>query len=175
MNRERDRAYLAGLPEQKLIDLFYMHVKNIFRVDGLYFLGIEEKFGTQAATEIDRSCWKTMAAIEAREIRRFLERSEFLIPDIVEALQLTSWSLDQRHKEVEVSEDKGLFRVVSCDTQLTRRRKGLSEFPCKQVRHEYLKAFAQELNPEVDVLCHVCPPDKHSENLWCEWEFRLKK
>lgn len=175
MDRDKDRAFLLSLPKQKLIDLFFMHIRNVFRVDGLYFLGIEEKFGTEAATEIDRSCWRTMAALEAREIGRFLGRSRFLIPDIMEALQLTSWSLDQKHKEVEVSEANGLFRVVRCETQLTRMRKGLPEFPCKQVRHEYLKTFAQELNPHVDVLCRICPPDRHSEELWCEWEFRLKR
>lgn len=175
MDRDRDRALLSSLPEQKLIDLFFMHIRNIFRVDGLYFLGIERKLGTEAATEIDKSCWRTMAAIEAREIGRFLGRSQFSVPNIMEALQLTSWSLDQRHKEVEVSPAKGVFRVVSCETQLTRRRKGLPEFPCKQVRYEYLRAFAQELNPQLDVLCHVCPPDRHSEKLWCEWEFRSKQ
>lgn len=175
MDREKDHELVSSLPEEKLIDLLFMHIRNIFRVDGLYFLGIEKKFGTEVATEIDRSCWKAMAAIEAHEIGRFLGRSQFPIPDIMEALQLTSWSLNQSHKEVEVNQAKGVFRVVSCDTQLTRRRKGLSEFPCKQVRYEYLKVFAQELNPQVDVLCHVCPPDRHSEELWCEWEIRSKQ
>ena len=175
MDRDKDSALLSSLPEQKLIDLFFMHIRNIFRVDGLYFLGIEEKFGTEAATEIDKSCWRTMAAIEAREIGKFFGRSQFSVPDIMEALQLTSWSLDQKHKEIEISLANGILRVVRCDTQLTRKRKGLPEFPCKQVRHEYLKAFAQELNPQIDVLCRVCPPDRHSEELWCEWEFRSKQ
>jgi len=174
LNRDRDREYLSSLSVRKLIDLFFVHIRNMFRVDGLYFLGIEEKFGTDAATEIDRSCWRTMAAIEAREIGRFLGKPRFLIPDIMEALQLTSWSLDQKHKEIEVKEGKGVFRVVSCETQLARRKKGLSEFPCKQVRYEYLKAFVQGLNPQANVLCRLCPPDKHTEELWCEWEFNLK-
>ena len=175
LDREKDHALVSSLSKEKLVDLLFMHIRNVFRVDGLYFLGIEKKFGTDVATGIDKSCWKKMAAIEAREIGRFLGRSLFPIPDIMEALQLTSWSLDQGHKEVEVNQAKAVFRVVSCDTQLTRRRKGLPEFPCKQVRFEYLKAFVQELNPQVDVLCHVCPPDRHSEEIWCEWEFRSKQ
>jgi hypothetical protein len=62
------------------------------------------------------------------------------------ALRNTSWALDHRNKEVEVSRERGIFRVVKCHTQLTRLRKGL-EIPCKNVRFTYLKAFAEEFNP----------------------------
>ena len=51
---------------------------------------------------------------------------------------------------------------------------GLDEFECKPVRFGFLKSFAKEFNPNIEVICNVCPPDKHPEDLWCEWEFSLK-
>jgi hypothetical protein len=173
--KAEDLVLFSGLPKQKLLDLILMQVRNVFRVDGLYFLGIEEKFGTAAAIRIDEQCWKTMAAIEARDVRKLLDKTQFTIPDIMNALRFTCWSLDHKDKEIETSQKRGIFRVTHCRTQLTRRRKGLSEFPCKTVRYEYLKTFASELNPNIDVICNVCPPDKHPEELWCEWEFRLRE
>ena len=175
MSADQDSVLLSSLAKEKLIDLLIIHARNTFRVDGLYFLGIEEKFGTESALQIDTKCWKTMGEMEAHEIRKFTGKSRFLIPDAMEALQFTSWSLDQRHKVVDVSEEKGVFRVVQCRTQLTRLKKGLSEFPCKEVRYEYLKAFAKELNPQIEVACRMCPPDRRSEDSWCEWEFMLNR
>lgn len=120
---------------------------------------------------MDEECWKTMGTLEARQLKEIVRAKEWSIPKIIEALRLTSWALDQRHKEVKVDKNRAVFRVVSCGTQLTRVRKGLTEFPCRPIRENYLKAFSQELNPNVDVTCNTCPPGPHSEDTWCEWEF----
>ncbi len=112
-----------------------------------------------------------MGKLEARQLKEIVPAKEWSIPKVMEALRLTSWALDQRHKQVEVQKHRAVFRVVSCDTQLTRLRKGLTEFPCRAIREGYLKAFSRELNPSVGVTCKVCPPGPHSEDTWCEWEF----
>jgi hypothetical protein len=166
-----DRAFLSKLPKKKLLDLMYLQIRNIWRVDGLYFLGIEKGFGADAASRIDEECWKTMGALEARQLKEIVRVKEWSIARIMEALRLTSWALDQRDKAIEVKNGRAVFRVVSCNTQLTRIRKGLPEFPCRPVRIGYLKAFARELNPSINVTCKVCPPGPHPESVWCEWEF----
>jgi hypothetical protein len=166
---------LEAMSKDKLLDLFLLHIRNLWRVDGLYFLGIEERFGTEAATEIDTGCWKLMGKIEARDLKALLEIRQNDIPSLMYALRNTSWALDQINKEVEVSEDKGIFRVVDCRIQQARVRKGLEIFPCKNVRFTYLKAFAKEFNPDIEVKCRICPPDERSPNVWCEWEFKLEK
>jgi hypothetical protein len=112
-----------------------------------------------------------MGTLEARQLKEIVGAREWSIPGIMEALRLTSWALDQRHKEVELRNDRAIFRVVSCNTQLTRIRKGVKEFPCRPVREGYLQAFSRELNPSVRVTCNICPPGPHPENTWCEWEF----
>jgi len=177
LNQEHDRGMLENLPLEKLLDLFFLHIRNLWRVDGLYFLGIEERFGTEAATEIDANCWKILAKIEARDLKRTLgidrvEDAETLLY----LLRNTSWALYQTEKAVEVDSSKkvGVFRVVSCRVQEARLKKGLGIFPCKRVRFGYLKSFAEELNPNFEVRCRVCPPDEKPQNYWCEWEFKLK-
>lgn len=168
---KQDIEMLNKLSKEKLFELFFLHIKNIWRVDGLYFLGIEEKFGTQAATEIDANCWKLMGKLEARELKSLLGIKEATIPELVEALRHTSWALYQTAKETEVTENRGIFRVTDCRTQKTRIEKGLDEFPCKPVRYGFLQSFAEAFNPNIKVTCKRCPPDKHTEKCWCEWEF----
>lgn len=169
-----DREMLSEMPIEKSLDYFFLQIRNLWRVDGLYFLGIEEKFGTEAATEIDAGVWQIMAKIEAKSLRRMFQVSENTdISTIMNLLQKSSWALDQSFKTVEISDNKAVLTIDRCRTQEARLRKGLGEFPCKRVRFGYLKNFAKTLNPNVEVNCIVCPPDKHPPDLWCRWEFKL--
>jgi hypothetical protein len=172
-NRE-DRKTLAEMPMEKLLDYFFLQIRNIWRVDGLYFLGIEKKFGTEAATEIDAGVWESMAAIEAKSLQRMFKVGEN--PDvatIIDLLRKSSWALDQPFKTIEINDRRATLSIDRCRTQEARLSKGLCEFPCKKVRLGYLKSFAKTLNSKAEVNCLVCPPDKHPKDLWCKWEFTL--
>ena len=170
----KDRKMLAEMPIEKLFDFFFLQIRNLWRVDGLYFLGIEKAFGTEAATEIDARAWQIMAQIEVKSLRKMFEVDENAdIPTIMNLLLRSSWALDQPFKTVKVSNKKAVLSIGRCRTQEARLKKGLGQFPCKKVRFAYLKNFAKTLNPNIDVNCLVCPPEKHPKNLWCKWEFKL--
>jgi len=172
---DEDRKMLGDMSKGKLLNLFFLHIRNLWRVDGLYFLGIEEKLGSVSATEIDANCWKVMGKLEARHLKEVLGIKKINPASLMHILRNTSWALDQRDKEIEVAETMAVFRVTRCRTQETRIRKGLKVFPCKKVRFGYLKNFAEELNPEIEVICKVCPPGERPPSVWCEWEFRFKE
>ncbi|NIO36432.1 hypothetical protein GTO27_01880 [Candidatus Bathyarchaeota archaeon] len=172
---EEDLKMLSDMPKNKLLELFFLHIKNLWRVDGLYFLGIEGKFGTEAATKIDANCWKVMGKIESRELKEKLGIENNTVAALIRALRNTSWALYQTEKEFEASATKGVLRVTRCRTQERRVSRGLGEFPCKEVRFGYLQGFTREFNPNMKVLCRTCPPGSHPENLWCEWMFTLRK
>jgi hypothetical protein len=169
-----DREILAKMPKEKLLDFFFLQIRNLWRVDGLYFLGIEKRFGTEAATEIDAGVWETMAQIEAKSLQKMFRIGENSdIPTIIELLRRSSWALDQPFKTVEISDKRATLSVDKCRTQEARLSKDLGEFPCKKVRFGYLKNFAKTLNPKVKVNCIICPPGKHPKDIWCKWGFTL--
>ena len=169
-----DRKMLRKMPAEKLLDYFFLQIRNLWRVDGLYFLGIEKKFGTEAATEVDAGVWEAMAEIEAKSLQRVFDVGEN--PDVTAIMSLlhkSSWALDQPFKTIETSSKRAVLSVDRCRTQEARLSKGLEEFPCKEVRFAYLKNFAKTLNPHVRVSCIRCPPDKHPKDRWCKWKFAL--
>ena len=174
ISRNDDRRLIEKIPKDKLADYIFMHLRNLWAVDGLYYLGIEEEFGTKAATEIDAKVWEVMGKIEARRIKQLFNINGTDIKTMIKALRYSGWSLDLEDKEIIVEENKAIFRNVKCRVQNTRLKKGLKEFGCKPVRFGFLKAFAKEFNPDIELKCNVCPPDKHPDDLWCEWEFKIK-
>jgi hypothetical protein len=175
MSRNDDVKLLSQLPKEKIPEYIFMQLRNLWSVDGLYFLGIEEAYGTKTATDIDAHVWEVMGKIEARKLKEFLGITGTDIPSMMKALQYSSWALDLEDKEITIKKEHALIRNVRCRVQNTRVSKGLKEFGCKPVRFGFLKAFAKEFNPDIVVKCTVCPPDNHPENLWCQWEFTLKE
>ncbi|KYK21266.1 hypothetical protein AYK25_08415 [Thermoplasmatales archaeon SM1-50] len=175
MSRDDDRNLLTRLPKEKLIDYVLLQLRNLWAVDGLYYLGIEKRYNTEDATAIDAEVWAVMGKIEARKLKQFLGITTNDIPSMMHALQFSSWALDLEDKQIEIEKDHAMIRNIRCRVQQTRRSKGLSEFGCKPVRSGFLTAFAKEFNPEIIVKCIICPPDSHPEDLWCQWEFRYKE
>ncbi|MCX6664256.1 MAG: DUF6125 family protein [Euryarchaeota archaeon] len=175
MSRNDDVKLLSQLPKEKIPDYIFMQLRNLWSVDGLYFLGIEQAYGTKTATDIDAHVWEVMGKIEARKLKEFLGITENDIPSMMNALQYTTWAVDLEDKEITIKKEHAVIRNVRCRVQNTRVSKGLKEFGCKPVRFGFLKAFAKEFNPDIIVKCTVCPPDSHPENLWCQWEFTYKE
>jgi len=175
MRTREDIKRLTTLTKEQLAEFLFLHLRNLWTVDGLYFLGIEEAYGTEVATNIDAHVWEVMGKIEARKLKEFLKITGDDIPSMMNALQYSSWALDLENKEIVVEKNHAIVRNVRCRVQNTRHEKGLKEFGCKPVRYGFLKAFAKEFNPAIVVKCKVCPPDAHPTNLWCEWEFTLKE
>ncbi|UCB61068.1 MAG: hypothetical protein JSW72_03165 [Candidatus Bathyarchaeota archaeon] len=172
---QNDLRMMRNMPRETLLKLLFSYVKNLWRVDGLYFLGIEEEFGTEAATKVDANCWKIMGKIESRELKETLGIKNNDVAALLQALGHTTWALYQTEKESEASGNRGVFRVKRCRTQETRINRGLSEFPCKKVRFGYLQSFTEEFNSNIEVACTTCPPSPHPKDVMCEWVFTLRK
>jgi len=174
MSREDDKKIISDIPREKIPDFIFMHLRNMWSIDGLYFLGIEEKYGTKVATEIDKDVWKIMGKIEARRLKNLFDIKDNNLSSLVKCLKLSGWALDLEDKEIIKKDNRVIISNSVCRIQNTRIQKNLSEFPCKKVRWGFLKSFAKEINPNIEVVCKSCPPDKHDDNIWCEWEFILK-
>ena len=172
-DRNWDRKFLADIKNDDLTELLFMHIRNIWSEDGLYFLGIEKRFGLDAAIEIDSEVWAVMGSIEARRLKRILGITKCRIPQLFSALKHSTWWLNLEYKGYELEENRLVIRNKRCHVQITREKKGLGEFGCKPVRTGFLNSFVKEFNPDIKVVCNVCPPDEHPKDLFCEWEFSI--
>jgi hypothetical protein len=63
------RAELERLSKETLIKLIEVYGKNWLTLDGLWFQGVEEKYGMDAALEIDLRMWMRQPTTEAKRIK----------------------------------------------------------------------------------------------------------
>jgi hypothetical protein len=64
---------MKSLSKQQITEYFHRSYKA---ADGLWFMKVEEKYGFNAALEVDKEVWKVMPKIQARMIKSMLGKSD---------------------------------------------------------------------------------------------------
>ena len=159
-------------PEEK--DEYISFLLRQYRlVDALWFLAVEDRFGLDAAVELDEKVWEDMGRRSARDIKRGFKIEEKGLRGFVKAIKYFPWTIIIGY-EIEESDDKVTIKVPSCPPQVARIKSGKGEFPCKEMRFREFRAFAAEIDERIKVKCVFAPPDEHPEDCFCMWEFRIK-
>jgi hypothetical protein len=163
---------IEDLEPQQLQELLIDAAKNWLAHDGLWFRAVEEKFGMEAAMELDKKSWEKFTVIEAKRIMKRLNLAPGGgIPALIQALKFRLYAFINVQEVLEASENRCVFRMNRCRVQEARQRQGLPDFPCKSVGIVEYSGFARTIDPRIQTRCLTCPPDPHPPNVWCAWEF----
>jgi hypothetical protein len=143
--------------------------------DGLWFRAVEDKFGPEAALELDKKAWQSFTIIEAKRImKRLTMEPGGGIPALVKALRFRLYAHINDQKITELGETSFVFRMTTCRVQEARLRQGLPDFPCKDVGLVEYGLFAKTIDPRIETRCLACPPDPRPAETWCAWKFEIK-
>lgn len=170
------REDLESFTKDELLDYIEDLSKNWLAIDGTWFQAVEKEYGIEKAIDLDVKQWKRFTIIEAKRIM-----NRFKIPEnggilaLIRALTYRVYANINKQEVVEASDNRCVFRMNDCRVQSARKRRGLSDFPCKQVGIQEYSLFAKTIDPRIEAKCIACPPDSHPGNYWCAWEFILKE
>lgn len=169
------RAY-ENMERDQLLAALEMFAKNWLAHDGCWFLAAEERDGMEAAIELDAASWRRFAAAEARRIMEtFAIGPGGGLEALAQALDLRMYALvNEQHPEWSEGRSRLRFVMDTCRVQATRRRKGLSDFPCKSVGTVEFTTFARTVDRRIRTTCIECPPDA-TEGRYCTWEFYIEE
>jgi hypothetical protein len=151
-----------------------MFAKSWLAHDGCWFLAAEGQLGMATAMELDAGSWARFAAVEAHRIMSTFNIGEHGgLAALDRALGLRMYSLINAQR-TEWSDDRRRLRLTVdlCRVQEARRRKGLTDFPCKSVGKIEFEIFARTVDSRIQTRCLHCPLDADSKQ-YCGWEFSL--
>lgn len=163
---------LRRLSRDELIDLIDIFSKNWLTLDGLWFSGVEEKYGLAAALELDVRMWRIGSRVEVKRIAERFHLTGGGVTAVLRAINLMSWAPSFGYA-VEMAEDRAVWTCTDCPPQRKRQQMGREEFACRPTFEACFQNLCQIIDPRVRVACRICPPGPHPENVWCQWEFRL--
>jgi hypothetical protein len=165
---------LESLPPAELHQWLVDAAKLWLAHDGLWFQTVEASAGMQRAITHDAEAWGRFSPIEAKRIMKRLGiEPGGGIDALVRCLQHRLYALLNKQELVEQSDTHCVFRMKTCRVQDARKRKGLDDFPCKEVGLVEYTTFAVTIDPRLRTRCVCCPPDDHPDGWWCTWEFTM--
>ncbi len=168
------RMDLESLTKEELLDYIEDLSKNWLAIDGTWFQTVEQEYGLKKAIELDVKQWERFTVIEAKRImQRFNISEKGGIPALIKALKYRVYANINKQEFIDISDNRCIFRMIDCRVQSARKRRGLLDFPCKQVGIAEYSLFAKTIDPRIKTKCIACPPDDHPDDYWCAWEFSI--
>lgn len=167
---------IEDLSKNELLELTKLYAKNWLAHDGCWFLSVEEKYNIETAIEIDTESWRKFTVVEASRLIEFLGLGKNSgVAGLAKALRFRLYAT-VNEDEVIIGEDgKTLeYRVKTCRVQSARRRKGLTDFPCKSVGIVEYGLFAKTIDARFETEAVSCPPNIVNHDYYCIWRFTLK-
>jgi hypothetical protein len=161
--------------KEELIELLTDAAKNWLAHDGLWFQAVEKEFGIDTAIKLDKEAWSKFSPIEAKRIMKRLNiPPNSGIDGLIQALKFRLYAYINKQEIIKVNDKKCIFKMLNCRVQEARKKKNLSDFPCKPVGIVEYTTFAQTIDTRIKTKCIVCPPDEHPPEFYCAWEFSIE-
>jgi hypothetical protein len=166
---------LLGLDEPTLKALLDSLAVSWLALDGVWFQAVEKLADMEDAKRVNDTCWSRFAAVEARQIMALqgLEENGGL-EALKQALGLRLYSRVNVSEMVEQTKTSFVFRMRQCRVQTARKRKGLTDYPCRSGGLVEYRTFAKAMDPRIRVTCLACPPDPHPDDWYCAWRFEIE-
>lgn len=161
----------SPISTEKLVELCS---RSAYTLDGLWFTLVEEKFGLDAALEMDVEVWRRLCLVQARRIQKYFHIDEDnSIRRLIKVIELDPLLAVFKPLAVELTDNRAVLRFTDCPPQKARIRDGRGEFPCKPVGIAFLSSYVEVIDPKIKLSCLTCPPDDHPTQYWCQWQFEI--
>ena len=161
---------LSQLSRQDLEALTWVYARQCMAIDGYWFMKAEDRWGHEAAFDLDMKVWERLSAIEARRVARALKLKDSSMGEILRAFTYSPTWLTLGLQADLIDENQAVLTTTDCFVQKNRLEQGRVEFACKPIGQLTVAAFARALDPNIRVTCHFCPPDPHPPDGWCRWQ-----
>jgi len=171
------------LAEQKLFEYiksmenFKKYVKLLLDhyqiLDGYWFAYIEKEYGLETAVKINEEIWGKIATRTAKDIKSMFKIDGKGIERVMNALKYFPWYTITSY-QVSREGDALIIQIPKCVPQEIRAKKGMGEYPCKEMHRRILENFVREIDNSTEVKCVFAPPDEHPKDTYCKWVLRSK-
>jgi hypothetical protein len=148
--------------------------RTYYTIDGLWFLAVENKFDFETAFELNQVVWQQASPIIGRRILKNLDMEGLTPLQALSRLIYADPLLSVHRPEVVIlSDTKAVLRLIECPIQIARIRDGKGVYDGIPGCSFLFEAYAEIIDPSINVKCVACAPNPDAPEYWCEWEFEI--
>lgn len=167
---------LDDLSNEQLKELVRVYARNFLAIDGVWFQSVEQKWGMDEAMHHDCEAWKRYSVSEARRLKKFLQLDEHPgLEGLQQAFVFRFSAFVNSQVECFFEEQSLIFRVVDCQVQSTRKRKGMPLHPCLEIGRIEYPYFARTIDERIGCEVLSCHPQITDPGCACAWRFYIEQ
>ncbi|MHB8066923.1 MAG: DUF6125 family protein [Desulfobaccales bacterium] len=167
-----DLSLIDSLDAPALREYIQFLLRQYRVMDSFWYIYITELFNEATADRLNEKVWGKIPALGARDLVKRFHLREKGLKGFVQALRYWPWQILVGYR-IEEKADEVIISVPSCPTQEARVKRGLKEYPCKEMHRLEFESFVQEIDPRIQTECIFAPPDPHPPEMICQWGFHL--
>jgi len=150
--------------------------RNLYTIDGVWFLAVEAKYGFDVAFEMNQAVWNRISPIIGRRLLKNLDVSGKPPLEALMELILTEPMILVHEPEVTTLTDtRAVLRCIECPIQIARIRDGKGVYNGIPGCSAFYEIYAGLIDPCIKTECIACAPNPENPEYWCEWEFELPR
>ncbi len=163
------------LPGPFLAKLLKVYSGLYYSLDGFWYVAVMNRFGDDAAFELDLWAWKKQTKRELDQLTKLFKIEGKDVATVMKAFQVKPWWLGLEHN-IELKDNKhAVLTVTGCSllTALEKEGRGRESRICRGAEATILKYIAEYFNPAIEVTGLQVPPRERKDGICCQWEFKL--
>lgn len=146
---------MAGFSKEELSSHLEFLLSQYRRVDGFWFLGVENRFGYGAAIEIYKQVWDRTGRLMTREIQQRFGIDQKDLEALVKVMQVYPRFLITRYK-IDVNADEVFIRALNCPSQEALLKRGMGEHNRKDMHRRKFESIIKEVDGRISVESLFC-------------------
>ena len=158
-----------------LLKALRSYADYIRKLDGIWYLSLKKRAGDDLAFDTDLDVWKTMEVHDVRSTCELFGIKGNDVAAVIKATQMSPWAwVLQKHFELK-GPRLGIWTITRCPTLLALEKEGEGRESriCRQVETKLFEIRAKAINPKMKVTPLKLPPRQSTDEIACQWEFRL--
>jgi len=161
---------------EKLTALLVFYSRLYMLLDGHWYLSVKQRLGDEQAVDIDLQVWDKQ---ERKEVEGLAKLLDFQSRDVVSLMELSaimpSSAGSKGYIEIKNRNDC-TFSITYCPIvkTLEKEGKGREKTQCEVICRRLMTNMAISFNPGIEVKQIKMPPRQNQDEVYCQWQFKLK-
>ncbi len=160
--------------KKTLVNLLETYSEYIRQIGSLWYIGVSDRWGNDAAFDCEASIWEPALLYELRVISSLLGIQGDDAATVMQFLQVSQWAWGTKYEIDTMDKDHAIITFYTCPALYAIEKEGMGreKSVCNELEPRAFATVAHFFNPNIKIAALKLPPRASYSDPCCQWEFQ---